>query len=144
MLRFTSSSDSSLSTVFFSELSVRSFFFFPSKKRNGTYKSPLSPGIKQTHLLLFQKPRDRMIFYFFFLGPLIIKHLWTLRGEKSNQIFSSICVLFIGHAPSKKMGKSFVPWVRNLRHGTLRGGPSSYFCDSYRIRSTELSFLSKA
>lgn len=26
-----------------------------------------------------------------------------LRGEKSNQIFSSICFLFIGHAPSKKI-----------------------------------------
>lgn len=42
----------------------------------------------------------------FFVGPLIIKGTWILRGEKSNQIFSGICVLFIGHKPSKKICKA--------------------------------------
>lgn len=85
----------------------------------------------------------------FFVGPLIIKSTWILRGEKSNQIFSGICVPFIGHKPSKKICKAmtkgfFFPWVHNLRHSTLGAGLSLYFSDSYHICSTEMSFPSKA
>lgn len=121
-------------------------YFFPFKIKTFTYKCLLSQGIKRIYISLFQNHRDLMLE--FFLGPLIIKHTWLLRCEKSNQILNGIYFLFIWHRPSKKIRKAmtkglFFLWVHNLRHSILGAGLSLYFSDSYHICSTEMSFLSK-